>query len=120
MKRGFKIFAMVVLGVLAVAAFIYFTQWLWNNLVPELFNGPVLTYLQTAGLLLLSKILFTGFGGKCKCHGNSGGGPWKAYWKAKWSGMSEEEKEKLKQRMKDKWCSPFPESADEKASNSND
>jgi hypothetical protein len=112
MKRAFKIFAMVVLGVAAIGIFIYFTQWLWNSLVPELFNGPALTYLQTAGLLILSKILFSGFGGKCKCHGN-GGGPWKSYWKAKWSGMSPEEKERLKQRMKDKWCSPYSGSGQE-------
>jgi hypothetical protein len=109
MKRGFKIFGMVVLGVLAISVFIFLTQWLWNSLIPELFNGPALTYLQTAGLLVLSKILFSGFGGKCKCHGN-GGGPWKSYWKAKWSGMSPEQKEKLKQRMKDKWCSHYPNS----------
>ena len=107
MKRGFKIFAMVVLGAFAFAAFIYLTQWLWNNLIPDLFNGPELTYLQTAGLLVLSKILFSGFGGKCKCHGNAGEGPWKTYWKSKWSNMSPEEKEQLKQRMKEKWCSPY-------------
>ena len=107
MKRGFKIFAMVVLGAFAFAAFIYLTQWLWNNLIPDLFNGPELTYLQTAGLLVLSKILFSGFGRKCKCHGgNANGGPWKAYWKTKWSAMSPEEKQNLKNRMKEKWCSP--------------
>ena len=54
-------------GVLGVAGLILFTfvvMWLWNWLVPELFNGPVLGYWQTLGLLVLSKILFSGIGGK--------------------------------------------------------
>jgi hypothetical protein len=33
---------------------------LWNWLVPQLFSGPVLGYWQTLGILILSKILFTG------------------------------------------------------------
>jgi hypothetical protein len=33
---------------------------LWNTLIPALFHGPVLTFWQTAGLFLLSKILLTG------------------------------------------------------------
>ncbi len=34
---------------------------LWNALVPELFNGPVLTFWQAVGLLLLSHILLRGW-----------------------------------------------------------
>jgi hypothetical protein len=33
---------------------------LWNALIPTLFHGPVLSFWQTAGLFLLSKILLTG------------------------------------------------------------
>ena len=43
-------------------------MWLWNWLIPELFNGPVLTYWQTLGLLVLSKILFSGLGGGRSSH----------------------------------------------------
>lgn len=51
------------LGVAAVFGFTFVVMWLWNWLVPELFNGPVLGYWQTLGLLVLSKILFSGIGG---------------------------------------------------------
>ena len=57
-------------AVLGVAGFIVFTfvvMWLWNWLVPELFNGPEVTYWQTLGLLILSKILFSGIGKGHSC-----------------------------------------------------
>lgn len=51
------------IGILGIA-FIFLVIWgvmaLWNWLIPELFHGPVLSYWQTAGLFLLSKILLTG------------------------------------------------------------
>jgi hypothetical protein len=49
-----------ILGVGFVFLAIYFTQSLWNWLIPELFHGPVLSYWQTAGLFILCKILLTG------------------------------------------------------------
>lgn len=36
-------------------------QWLWNKTIPELFNGPVITYWHAVGLLLLSKLFFGSF-----------------------------------------------------------
>lgn len=33
---------------------------LWNLLIPELFGGPTLSYLQAVGVLLLSHLLFRG------------------------------------------------------------
>lgn len=35
---------------------------LWNWLMPELFGLPTITFWQAAGILLLCKILFGGFG----------------------------------------------------------
>lgn len=49
-----------ILGVAFVIGLIFGVQALWNWLIPELFNGPVLTFWQTVGLFLLSKILLTG------------------------------------------------------------
>lgn len=57
-----KVIGFVILGVAAVFGFIYVTMLLWNWLVPDLFNGPAITYWQAAGLLVLSKILFSGIG----------------------------------------------------------
>lgn len=49
-----------ILGIGFVIGVIFGVQALWNWLIPELFNGPVLNWWQTAGLFLLSKILLTG------------------------------------------------------------
>lgn len=59
-KNVFKYIGFGILGIGFVIGVIFGVQALWNWLVPELFNGPVLTYWQTAGLFLLSKILLTG------------------------------------------------------------
>jgi hypothetical protein len=82
-------------------------MYLWNWLVPVLFNGPVISFWQTLGLLVLSKILFSGFGGK-------GHAPhrWRGHWKEKWQNMSAEDRERFKQKMKDKWCYREPSQKD--------
>jgi hypothetical protein len=49
-----------ILGFVFIVAVIFGVQALWNWLIPELFNGPALTFWQTVGLFLLSKILLTG------------------------------------------------------------
>ncbi|MCJ7821132.1 MAG: hypothetical protein MUP53_08000 [Bacteroidales bacterium] len=49
-----------ILGLGFVVLVIFGVMALWNWLIPELFHGPVLTFWQTAGLFLLSKILLTG------------------------------------------------------------
>ncbi len=59
-KNVLKYVGFGILGIGFVIGVIFGVQALWNWLVPELFNGPALTYWQTAGLFLLSKILLTG------------------------------------------------------------
>lgn len=49
-----------ILGIAFVIGVIFGVQALWNWLIPELFHGPVLSFWQTAGLFILSKILLTG------------------------------------------------------------
>jgi hypothetical protein len=49
-----------ILGLGFITLTIYLVMCLWNSLIPLLFHGPVLTFWQTAGLFLLSKILLTG------------------------------------------------------------
>jgi hypothetical protein len=109
MNKALKIVLFVILGVLAVFVFGWVTMSLWNWLIPALFNGPVLTFWQAMGLLLLSKIIF-GFGGK------GGNGRWRHrsnYWKQhyykKWESMTPEEREQLKAKMREKWCYKAPE-----------
>jgi hypothetical protein len=58
--KALKIAGFSILGVGFVAFAIWLVMSLWNWLIPELFNGPVIGYWQTAGLFILSKILLTG------------------------------------------------------------
>jgi hypothetical protein len=102
MKPGYWIAKMVVFGIVAIALVGFITMSLWNWLVPDLFHGPAINFWQGLGLFILSKILFSSFGGKRNGHG----GHWRPYWKTKWTSMSEEERERFKQKMKEKWCYP--------------
>jgi len=61
-NRFFYYGKFVVMGVAAMILFTFAVMWLWNWLVPEVFNGPDLSYWQTLGLLVLTKILFSGMG----------------------------------------------------------
>ena len=43
----------IIIGLLSI----FPIMWLWNWLVPSLFNGPEITFWQTAGLYLLINLL---------------------------------------------------------------
>ena len=101
MKRGVWVLKFVVFGVVMLGLLGLVTQQLWNWLIPQLFAGPVVTFWQALGLILLSKIFFWSFG-KGGHRGHRPG--WGYYWSQKWKGMSPEERERLKQKMKEKWC----------------
>jgi len=108
MKRGVWILKWIVLGTLFIVLFGLVTQLLWNWLVPALFAGPVITYWQALGLLLLTKILF-GFGrGGRKGHHQHCGNDYKSYWKQRYeqkiAAMNPEDREAFKKKMMDKWC----------------
>ncbi len=92
----------ILLGLLILTVFTFLTQQLWNWLVPDLFGGPVITFWQALGLLVLSKILL---GGLAK-GGHRGPHSWKMRAHEKFSRLSAEEREALKQRMREKWCRP--------------
>lgn len=66
---------------------------LWNWLMPELFGLPVITFWQAAGLLLLCKILFGGFGGGHHSHGHGHCGGNKL--RERWEKMTPEERERI-------------------------
>ncbi len=89
-RRVFYFGKFIIMGVAFLALFTYVVMLLWNWLVPELFSGPILTYWQTLGILVLSKILLSGVG-----HKHKDGPPWlskdhswshshlKSYWRKK-------------------------------------
>jgi len=67
--RVLKFAGFGILGLLFVFGTIWIVMLLWNSLVPGLFHGPVLSYWQTAGLFILSKILLTGLAPGGRRHG---------------------------------------------------
>ena len=102
MNKGVFFLRCVVVGLLAVFAVGFVTMLLWNWLIPTLFNGPVITYWQALGLLLLSKILFWGFGKKT--HHDHKTPYWKKRFQDKFSSLDPADREAFKQKMKEKWC----------------
>lgn len=44
----------------AIAIISLVVMFLWNALIPDLFDGPTLSYWQAAGVLLLSHLLLRG------------------------------------------------------------
>ncbi len=103
-KKIIKGICIALVIALAIFGFSYITMQLWNWLMPDIFGLKIITYWQALGLLILGKILFSGFGGKggnkCGHHGGwkgHRGGMWKKRWEAKMANMTPEEKEKFKQ-----------------------
>ena len=72
---------------------------LWNWLLPGLFGLHTIGFWQALGLLLLSRILFGGFGG----HGN---GRRHRRMEERWEKMTPEEREKFREGMRGR-CGPF-------------
>lgn len=107
MKKGAMFLKCAVAIALAFFFFAGVTYLLWNWLVPALFSGPVISYWQALGLLVLTKILFFGIGGRR--HGYGAPGMHQRYWKnrfyQKMASLSPEEREAFKKKMQEKWCS---------------
>ena len=59
--RALKFAGMGILMIGGITLVIFTTMSLWNWLIPLLFHGPVITFWQTVGLIVLSKILLSGF-----------------------------------------------------------
>lgn len=91
---GFTLLALVIAGALG-----YVVMLLWNQVLAVVISGvSLIGFWQALGLLLLSKILFGGFSGRC----GGKGGHWKNEMKEKWQGMTPEEREKIKQEWRNR------------------
>ena len=74
---------------------------LWNALVPEIFGGTRITWIQALGLLLLARILAGGRG-----HGGfRGRRRWRERWEHKVADMSPEQREKWRAEIGRRSCS---------------
>jgi len=99
--RGFRIVFMIFIGLSIAALLALAVMLLWNWLIPTIFaGGPVITYWQALGLMVLAKILFGGF----KPHpppicGTDKQNTWKEKLRKKWDNMDPEKREKIRNNM---------------------
>jgi hypothetical protein len=121
--RGRKFLFFLPLALLAFAAFIVIggqvVMSLWNWLLPPLFGFHTIVFWQALGLLLLTRILFGGFGMR-------GGGRYHMRERSRyrfgerladrvgdrWDAMTPEERESFRQRVRDR-CGFDPGTANE-------
>ena len=85
----------IAIGILGVSAFSWLVMTLWNNILPGVLHIGAITFWQAAGILLLSKILFSGFR---RMH-PMGGRRWKKQMFGQWQEMTDEEKQMFRGRM---------------------
>jgi hypothetical protein len=102
----------IAFAIVGFAVFGYVVMGLWNWLLPELFHGPVITFWQAVGILLLSHILLRG--GASWHHKNGWHrGRWKHRMEEKLAAMTPEEREKYKEEWKRR-CGYYPYEDSEK------
>lgn len=82
-------------AIVAVAVFGFILMSLWNWLAPAVFGARTITYWQALGILILSKILFSGFGGRPGPRGH-----WKHRMRERWAHMTPDERERLRQGLR--------------------
>ncbi|MEP6713281.1 MAG: hypothetical protein ABJA37_12725 [Ferruginibacter sp.] len=84
----------IMFGLLFIGAIFIFSalvMGLWNAILPAVLGIKAITYMQAMGILILSKILFGGFGGRRGGRGRQ----WKNNIEEKMRNMTPEEKEKF-------------------------
>jgi hypothetical protein len=82
----------------AIILFGFIVMGLWNAILPLVLGVKTITFWQALGILLLSKILFGGFGGR-RWRGNPA---WKQKMKQRWDNMTPEDREKFKAEWKNR------------------
>lgn len=108
--RGVKVLMVLAFVALAVGVVGLVVMGLWNALVPALFGGPAVTWVQGLGLFALGRLLFGGWG-----RGHRGGGRhWRQRMGERMASLSPEERERMK-AMLGKRCGPGWRGPDEAA-----
>jgi len=107
MKRFWfkKIFMFVIFFIAAVLLFGAVVMGLWNAILPAVLGVKTITFMQALGILLLSKILFGGFGRRGGWRGEKHNA-WKGKMAEKWATMTPEEREKFKAEWKNRCGRP--------------
>jgi len=102
MKKSKFIFGAIFFGTAAFVLFTFVIMWLWNWLMPAIFSLGVITFWQAAGLLLLSKILFSGGCHASNWHSDRKKRYWHSRFREKWEKIPAEKKEKFFRKMEEK------------------
>jgi Ca2+/H+ antiporter, TMEM165/GDT1 family len=96
-----KVLMVILIAAAATIVFGFAVMALWNAILPQVITGvKAISFVQALGILVLSKILFGGFG--------RGGAfarkrmEWKQQMEQKLAGMTPEEKEKFKAEWKNR------------------
>jgi hypothetical protein len=89
--RAVRGLCLALVAVLALALFGFVVMQLWNWLLPALFGWKTIGFWQAAALLVLTRILFGGFGRRGHMHGR-----WRARMRERWEQMTPEEREKFR------------------------
>lgn len=90
--RLIKILSVFCISLLALSLLIML---LWNSLIPEIFNGPAISYFQSLGLLLLVRIITFSF--KPWTYRNyQRGGYWQKKFEEKLASMPPEQREQIR------------------------
>lgn len=100
MNRNARFWRVGIMVLAGVAVLGWVVMALWNSLLPSLFAGVrEIGYFQALGLLLLSKILFGGFHGRC-----APGERWSRWHQQRLERMTPEEREQFQSGMRFGWC----------------
>lgn len=105
-RRASRFIAFFIMGILAAALCALITMGLWNWLVPELFGGKPVGFLQALGVLVLARLLFGGrsfMGGR---HGH-----WRRRMRERWDQMTPEQREVFRAAMRARGCGIEPPAA---------
>jgi hypothetical protein len=97
-KRGLLFIAFFIVALIVFGAIV---MTLWNAILPDVTGVKTITFKQAIGILVLSKILFAGFGSR----GGWGRGrqnEWRNKMQEKFGNMTVEEREKFRAEWKNR------------------
>jgi hypothetical protein len=103
LRRGlrFLMFGILFVGLAGLAV-----MSLWNALLPDILGVSAISFGQALGLLVLSRLLFGGFGRGGFGPGRGGWGERRREWKEKmgerWQNMTPEQRDQLKTQWRDR------------------
>ncbi len=107
-EKGKWCLKLMVKGIAKLAVVGVVVLFLWNWLMPYLFGLPVINYWQSLGLLLLSKIFFSGFwyqnydGHYEQPEQDDDREHWKQKFHRKWGHVDRQHRQRLKEELSKK------------------